>query len=262
MPRRVIKTTRPVYGSRQQAPKPYRPTITLARFKTVVKLAVVGGLVMMAYGWFNIRTIDVEGVKSLPAELVRTKTETALGKAFFGRNLLTMRAGKSTRELQAAEPLLKTVTLERHWPNRLKVIVEERQPSLNWTSGNQTFLIDGDGTAIGPTTEPGLANVVDSTNLPVKPGDRVAPRRFVEFIGNLNAQIPSSGVKVTGYRVPDTTSEVYAVTEMGYIIKFDTTRGAGDQMADLVKVLQTLSQLRKSPAEYIDLRIPNKAYYR
>jgi cell division septal protein FtsQ len=263
MQRRVVKPQRPVYGGgRSQAPKPYRPTVTWANFKSFVKVAAGVGALIYVFNVFRIKNIAVEGAGSLPPELVRTKTESIIRKGFFNDNLLTLRAGKATKDLIETEPLIKTATLERNWPNKLTVIIEERRPSLNWTSGNQTYLLDGDGTVIGPTTEPGLANVVDTTNLPVKAGERVAPRRFVEFVSSLSAQIPSAGVKIVSFRVPDTTSEVYAQTESGYIIKFDTTRGAAEQLEDLRRVLATLSKLRKTPAEYIDLRIPNKAYYR
>lgn len=262
MNRRVIKPQRPSYGSRDKAPKPYRPTLTWARLKSVLTTAGTAALVVWFYSWFNITQIVVEGLKSLPPESVRTKTEHALSKGILGSNLLTLRPGKVTDELYAAEPLLKDIRLERSWPSRLKVVVIERQPSINWVSGNQTFLLDAEGTVIGPTSEVSLATVVDSANLPVKAGDRVAPRRFVEFVSTLGSMLAAAGVGVSGYRVPDTTSEVYAQTDMGYIIKFDTARSATEQMMDLKSVLTTLSGLKKSPAEYIDLRVPNKAYYR
>ena len=118
---------------------------------------------------------------------------------------------------------------------------------------------------MGYQTEPGLTLPVveESTNLPVKIGDRVVPASFIGFCSGLIETLPKkSGLQITGMRVPDTTSELYVVTNRGYYLKFDTTRSSSEQVGDLKIVLDTLARQKKTPAEYIDLRIAGKAYYK
>jgi cell division septal protein FtsQ len=141
----------------------------------------------------------------------------------------------------------------------------ERQPLLAWKSGVQVFALDVEGVAVSYQSDVGLKLPVveDSTNLPVKIGDRVVPARFVSFATGVIATMPKkTGLQITGLRIPDTTSELYVVTSRKFFIKFDTTREVDEQVGDLKAVLDTLSKQNKTPAEYIDLRIAGKAYYK
>jgi cell division septal protein FtsQ len=136
---------------------------------------------------------------------------------------------------------------------------------LGWNSGGVTYALDAGGKIIGLLSEVGsnVPVVTDSTNLPVKVGDTVAPARFVTFSTTLATNLPKeTGIAISSLRVTDTTSELYVVTNKGYQLKLDTTRGVEEQLADLKQVLATLSTQKKTPAEYIDLRIANKAYWK
>lgn len=105
-----------------------------------------------------------------------------------------------------------------------------------------------------------MATVIDTANIPVKPGDRVAPSRFVRFVEDLSGQFNAkTGLAIDNFQVPESTSEVYAKTNKGYLIKLDTTRPAADQLADLALVLKNLNG--KIPSQYIDLRVAGRAYY-
>lgn len=157
---------------------------------------------------------------------------------------------------------LRDVSLGRQWPSTLLVKVTERQPSLNWQTGGQTYLLDNDGSIIGISDDATKPTVVDTSNLPVKPGDRVAPARFVDFCLKMVEQVSAMGLGVVSLRITDTTNEVQATINKGYAIKFDSTRDVTDQISDLRLVLDTLAKQQKKPTEYVDLRIQGKAYYR
>ena len=105
-----------------------------------------------------------------------------------------------------------------------------------------------------------MATVIDTANIPVKPGDRVAPGRFVRFTQDIADGLPSqTGLRIENFQVPESTSEVYVKTDKGYLIKFDTTRSALEQLKDLALVIKNLNG--KVPAQYIDLRVAGRAYY-
>lgn len=260
--RQVTRPPRPVYG--RPAGRSPEVRIDRDRLKRYLKLTLWLAALLIFWSLFGIKTITVSGNKQLGTGEVIKTAEASMSHRPWGRNLLTLDETGLSKDLLASNYRYKSVNFGRHWPNKLEIKVSERQPSLNWQTGGQTYTLDIDGSLIGPA-EAGstLPTVVDSANLPVKAGDKVVPAKFVKFCTDIVDQMPKrAGIGVTGLRVPDTTSEVYVSTNKGYLIKFDTTREASGQISDLVNVLATLSRIKKTPAEYIDLRVENRAYYR
>lgn len=47
-----------------------------------------------------------------------------------------------------------------------------------------------------------------------------------------------------------------------YIVKFSTERGAGDQLKELAAIRRHLKARNRTPNDYIDVRIADRAYYR
>ncbi|MBW3538556.1 FtsQ-type POTRA domain-containing protein [Candidatus Parcubacteria bacterium] len=233
-----------------------------------LKTAGQAGLLLAAafllWRFFYIRQIEVTGTSQLDPKAVEHLTRQQLRQHIWSRNLITLGLVPLESELLKQDQRLKTVTLQRRWPRGLVVAVTERRPALGWKSGDQLLALDASGTAIGPVAAgQKLPVVVDRSRLPVKPGDRVVPVRFIAFCTTLLEQLPQrTGLELRGLEVPESTSELYAMTNKGYSIRFDTTRPVGEQVTDLVNVLAALSKLKKTPSQYIDLRVQHKAYYR
>lgn len=259
--RQVAFPGRPVYGKRPDKPKSRRVWVSWDRIKLIGKVLLLGAAIVFAYRLFTIKSITVTGTSRVSSQRIEVAAQASMSRHWLARNLLTLSVGKFESDLLSGQSEIKSVEVNRQWPNRLQLIVTERQPTLNWETGGVNYLLDLDGTIIGPS-DVSLPTVVDSTNLPVKPGDRVAPTQFVDFAARLADLLKQKKLGVVEMRVPDTTSELYIKVTKGYVVKFDTERGAEAEVNDLEKVLATLAQLNKTPAEYIDLRIEGKAYYR
>lgn len=270
-PRHVSRPGRPVYG--RPGPAPRRgssssgPRIRLsARLIKWVGIATLGlALLALVSSATTLKTVTITGNRTLAADRLQRLTATALEHQWFGRNTLLINTGAVGRFVQTAEPGVKTIRVSRHLPGELRIAVTERQPSLNWRSGGQLYLLDADGTVLGASKGQyvKLPAVNDSANLPVKEGSRVVPSQFVAFASAIATQLPpASKLQIAQMSVPQTTSELYVTTDRGLLIKFDTTRPAGGEISDLVKVLQQLQALHKTPSQYIDLRVEHKAYYK
>ena len=263
---RNVRPGRQIYGSRRPtAPKrPSRAPID-AKMARSGAFAVVGLFAILGI-WqvFAVSKIDVKGTTTLSSEQVVKLVNQSFGHHAFSSNLLTLSLAKLPEELPRNSERIQSASVKRAWPNRIIVTVTERTAALGWKSGSQTYALDSSGKVIGLLGEIGSqAPVVeDTTNLPIHVGDIVAPARFVTFCTQLVAKLPGVGITATSMRIADTTSEVYVVTNKNYQLKFDTTRGVEEGLADLKGVLATLSAQKKTPAEYIDLRIPNKAYWK
>ncbi len=262
--KRNVRTGRAFY-TRKPSPVPkkrgIRPSQGSAKFgaKLILAALVLFGL----WRFFAVQEVVVRGNKVIPKSDIEAEIDDSFRRHQFSKNLLTLSLAPLAREL-LHDQRFSNVVVARRWPNKVEVVVTERHLSVVWQSANQTYLLDSNGVAVvkldsGPK---GLPVIVDSTGLLVKVGSRVAPQRFVQFASVVAGELtPSTGLVATTLSVPDTTTELDVKVKNGYTIKFDTQSRVEDQLTSLKTVLSTLVKLKKTPTQYIDLRIPGKAYY-
>ncbi len=262
--------SRPSY-SRQSSSYSRRPQLPqlpwLAR-KFWIRLAAAGTITLLLLVLIaratTIATINVEGYQAIAKPQLEKLVHDGLQRQWLGRNLLLMDSSGLASYLAEHEAAIKSVEVTRKLPRTLMVSITERQPSLNWKTAGAVFLLDANGTIIGPTSGvyANLPTITDSNNLPAKTGDRVVTTSFVAFCRELVGLLPGTGFPVNSLSIPASTSEVYVQTSNNLTLKFDTTRPAGEEIADLRQVQQELRRTKKQPTQYIDLRIPHKAYYK
>ncbi len=155
---------------------------------------------------------------------------------------------------------LENVQVERTLLGGVRITVKEQQATVQWRSGSSVFVLSGNGVAYAQLdgVDKTLPLIEDSTNLPVRIGQKIVPSSFVEFVRSVNRQLASVGLKVANQSVAETTTELYVKTDKGYTVKFDTTRSVDEQLSDLRSVLAK----KVVPKEYIDLRIAGRVFYK
>ncbi len=265
--RQVRPPYRPQYGApapRSRTNTPPRVAIELPTNMPWRWIALGAGLILsliLLRQAFLIREVKVgQGIES---EQIPNTVRGVMSEDWRQGSTLTLNPEKMEGELLAAKPQLKSVQVKREGLQAIAVTGTLKRPALGWSSGGQNFLLDRDGTAIGPLLESNRVPVIfDGSNLPVKVGTRVASPRFVAFASEVPAGVSAAGLKLKGLRVQETTYDLWAETTAGYRIVFDTDRTVADQIEDLKVVLATLKGQGRSPAEYIDLRVAGKAYFR
>ena len=263
---RRVRTPRTVYGATQPVRGRRRPVKRRLSVGMVPRRAVIIMVLLLGAGYglkqlFTLNDVLITG----PGASVQTRTVAgqALDAAWTQRNAVTFDEARLSRDMLKLDPSIKSAQASLRWPHGVSVKVALKLPSLGWTTGNQSYLLDHDGTIIGPLpTGQTLPVVIDQSNLPVQLGQRVASPQFVSFVKDISTTMASLKLGPTKLTVKDTTLDLYATTTPGYAILFDTTRPAIAEAADLQTILQALAAQKKQPAEYIDVRIVGKAYYK
>jgi cell division septal protein FtsQ len=262
--RRVRVGGRGVYGRTVPLQPPRkrlnRPKVGPGGWRFGFLVMAGAGIIWLLGQVFAVRTITVRAPSG--GERIERELEELVSDNYWYSNVLTVDPEGLELKLQQADPLIKTAGITRKWPGELVVQVALKQPSLGWSSGNQAYLLDRDGTAIGVLPQgSALPVITDGSNLPVKIGDRVVSARFVAFVEALVPALAAEKLPVNGLSVAETTFDLMVQTK-GYRLIFDTNRPVEEGMHDLRAVLRTLATQKKSPGEYIDLRIAGKAYYK
>ncbi|HVQ44988.1 MAG TPA: cell division protein FtsQ/DivIB [Candidatus Saccharimonadia bacterium] len=265
--RRVRVSGRQVYGraaplarpSRRRGVKP--PGLGPLQRRLLVLLGLV-----IAAGW-GIGQLFALTVVKVEAPVRKAEIESEVRKLVASRwqwgNLLTFDDGAFVSKLQQDDPLLRSVSVRRRWLHTIVVTATLKQPSLGWSTGNQTYVLDRDGTVIGTVVgAPAFPVVYDGSNLPVQVGQKAVSAHFVAFAGQVVPALAATGIQVARLDIKDTTLDLAATTNKGYRLLFDTGREVPEELADLQAVQRLLVAQKRTPAEYIDLRIAGKAYYK
>lgn len=264
--RHVRTNGRPVYGRAMPLKRPARRGSRRPKLSPLQGRVVVMILLVLVVGWGigRMSTIDkVEVAAPSRAGEIQSAALKLTDSNWKWGNQLTFDAESFTSRLKEEDPALKDVSVKRKGLNTLVVTATLKQPSLGWNTGNQTYVLDRDGTIIGTVTgSPAFPVIVDGSNVPVQTGQRVVSANFVQFVQQVVPALAATGITVTRFDIKDTTLDLSAQTNKGYKLLFDTSRGAEEEVADLRAVQRLLASQKKVPAEYIDLRIAGKAYYK
>jgi len=227
-------------------------------------LILAAGLVLVAL-WlsqaFAIRSVVVQPASG--GSGIQAVAKTLVQGSVLSDNLLTINVGTLSAKLQQADPALRGAEIRRQWPHTLVVMVQLQQPGLGWSTDGSQYLLDRNGSVIGPLADGSeLPVVTDESNLPVTTGKQVVSPAFVTFVEALAPALSADGYGVTGMSISDTTYDLTVATNKHYSLIFDTTRTVPEEMSDLKAVQGVLAAQKQTPASYIDLRIAGKAYYK
>ena len=119
-----------------------------------ITLGLMGGLyyIFGISDFFKISNIEIIGAKSF---VNHRDIKEVLQTKLYGKNILTIDVNASEKALSNTFLGAKNITLERKFPNRIDIIVNERVPlALIYNSNSpNVFMIDEDGYALGIVDE-------------------------------------------------------------------------------------------------------------
>lgn len=246
-------------------PKPKRsPKRRLVHAIRVTTALLATGLILAGVAWtgltHTVQNVEIRGLASDRTALGESLADR-VGSEFGGTNLFLLDTTEVTEKLsQEFRVELASTTVQRGWASRsLIVSVELREPALNWSTRGAAYVLDQEGVVISHEAEANLLLVQDRSNLPIEIGQKIVPSDFVTFVNTVVRLLPkSAGLTPTALSVRDTTSELFVNVGRGFFVRFDTTHSAESQIENVVAILKQARVVN----DYIDVRIPHKAYYR
>lgn len=219
------------------------------------------GFIWLVYSRLQLKTINIE-----PSEYssdLLPQVEKIIADHRGWNHLLWLNSGDLAKELSAQNKATFTnIKVEKVWFGQaITVKAGERTESMRWQTNNQVYVLDGKGVVIRQIAineAASLPLVVDGSNLPVEVNKNAVSSDFASFTVEANKQVKDVlKLGIVNNRIIDTSSELLVVTDKGYYIRFDTTGDLVTQIDSAARVLKT-----EQPKEYLDVRIPYKAYYR
>ncbi len=222
---------------------------------TASVLAVLGGLLVAAAAllwlarqpFFAIRSINVDG------DVGRNSVSTIRANAAprLTGNFLTLDLPAVRRAFESV-PWVRHAVVQRVWPNRLRVRLEEHRPVALWGGGEpgSEKLVN----SFGEVFEANVGDVEDDT-LPTLEGPDGSSAHVLAVLDRLGPAFAPLEARIDGLQLSSRGSW-QATLDNGAVVEIG--RGSDDEvMARTARFVSTVRQVTaryKRPLEYADLR--------
>lgn len=268
--------SRVVYSRKPEPKKPIPKAIwyALAAFIALGILSA-GVWYFINLPYFRVDRIDVSGVYQLPAlDIERAAREALAGKQWFifpKNNFFLISSYRTRDHLREAFPQAAKISVEKKFPNRLIVAVEERtlwgvvctRPDAALPP-ESCFYIDRRGMAYEE-----LASVegwlIPIIYIPEKSalGTRVVPEATLDFFNQAKGALVAINGNLILLAVSSSTpSDIRLTLSENWDILVSSSRPPSEWMKILRTVLDKDIGDKRSNLEYVDLRFGNKVFYK
>src|SRR3989344_7874806 len=197
--------------------------------------------------------------------------ETIWNKSILNRTKLTVSTSRIKQDINSQFGELANVQIELPLLGRRPtVILIPVKPALQLLSSNGSFYVDLGGRVMARTTDltqnalKQLPLIRDETGVLAEPGKVVIPAAQASFLTNLHAQLLAQNIDVESITLPPRAANEADIRIVGlpYTVKFsigsDPRQAVGTYQATKAK----LDKEGVTPAEYIDLRVEEKVFYK
>lgn len=176
-----------------------------------------------------------------------------------------------TVSLQDNFPEIRRITsMRRITHNKIEIEIEERKAFYVWQTSDSYYLLDQDGIVFqkllnyDPLIYPEIL-IVDRTAKDVGTGDRLGIPKILNFVSTLKELWPEiiHETNFVSLTVPGSaTLDILVRTGTGFQVYFDLGRSVKTQLRNLNLLLTSeIKPETYSGLSYIDLRLPDTAYY-
>lgn len=193
------------------------------------------------------------------------------GKSFSSRSKLTLNRQKLTDELHAKYPEMAVIDVTTPiFARRAVIKVVLATPAVVLNSGQDSYLLDSHGVALfdaatGDTTvkKDSLLQISDQTETPVQPGKPALTSSQVAFVTELKQQSEAKKLPVSSFTLTAGGGELNVKHGgLSYLVKYSLYEDARKSFGTFVAAKEYADKSKLKPAEYIDVRIPERAYIR
>lgn len=193
-----------------------------------------------------------------------------LEKSITNRSKLLIDTDRVAEELRDTFPELGNVSVIIPLVSRRPIIeVQPSQPGLIAASSEGVFIVDVEGRVLAKAADAdssvrdNLPVVRDESGIAIERSKILLPKETVAFIREIDGQLQANKTPVESMTLPAISNELHVrIKGKPYYVKFDVRGQGREQAGTFLAVRERLEKENKTPAEYIDVRVSEKAFYK
>ena len=257
-----------------EAKSPFKPKEAKRQKRRLVS-KTVDFLIVLALVWGIVYSLIVNPspkviANNLSYHPLKTYTEAAAAslKKITNRNKLTLDEKGITRDIKKQFPEISTASVELPLFSQTPVIrLHIASSSFIFKSRDGAYVINSDGKLTGSAQDtPAAKNlpiITDLAGLPAEPGKQVLSTTDVIFIETIIIQSKHAAVPISSLELPVAAQELTLRTaDRPYFVKFYLGGDALQQAGQFLAARANFDKNNNQPAQYLDVRIPGKIFYR
>ena len=271
-----MKTVSEVYQAKYLAKKRKKVFLRLF-FWLLAVLAVITGLVYLLFfsNFFYVKEVSIANQSFIPnQEIRRTIDDFLVQKKFFVSgfsNLIFVENDKIQSLIISNFPQAENVTVGKKYPHTVKVSLDGKMALGVWCFAagdlDKCFYFDKNGIAFETSTDSDgslLLRIEDEKSQFEKLGQAVTDKELLAFILSIRPELEKVKIDIKKIIIlADEDFRVDAQTTEGWKIYFSTKDDLKSQVNSLNVFLgQKISLEKRNQLQYIDVRIPNRVYYK
>lgn len=260
----------------------------LGGFFILVAAALVWLLFFSPY--LKIKEVNISGENQELSSQIREIADSSLGQKKYKfislNNYFIFSVSKLSSELLDRLPEVGGVEIKKKFPKTIEISFLEQKSAgvfckaavenaiqnasstakLNISETGQCYFINSEGIAYKFAPEISgtlLTNFYDPNSGEVQLGQKIILPERITFADEARQACREYGIDFSAFILGDKVDTgIKALTEEGWFAYFETTRPARQQAEVLRLLLENELKGKLNTINYIDLRMPNRAYYR
>lgn len=233
--------------------RPRAPFVLLG-LVIVLLTAGMGAYGVVSAGFFRVSRVTVQGAALVPSD------DIARASGVVGQDLFDVDpAAVEARVIRLSG--VRQAVVQKQWPRRVVVQVEERRPVAVWQVGGVGYLVDEDGVVLDFSPDPNLITIVETDGArSLVAGDRL-DGDAVMLATRLREVMPLSvGQRPVRFEWSQSTG-LEVTTEQGLRVRLGDGQDLDYKLAVWRGILERANR-DKTSVSAIDLRFGDRVYFR
>lgn len=249
----------------KKAPRPRRRVISRV-MDFVILAAVLAGAIYSLIIRPEPKVVLSSAVYR-PASVYR-ETAAESFRSLGNRNKLTLNENAVTENLQKKFPEITRAVVELPIFSQTPTLrLTIAHPKLVLNSQDVDYIVNSRGIVVAKKENlPGIkdaAHIIDQSGFKARVGQQVLSSKEVNFIETVLAQSSRAKVPIASLTLPAQAMELDVRTsDKSYFVKFYLGGDALVQAGQFLAARQQFDQAGTQPAQYLDVRVPGKIYYK
>lgn len=246
----------------------------LVYFPSLISLLLVVGAFMYITTLSTNPRIEIKTGTKLVAiqgeDVYRNSASALMKRSVFSQSKFTVDTDALADSFKEEFPELGDVVVIMPLIGRRAVFeIKPAEPALIMTGAGGSYIIDSHGRPVLKASQlvssirDKLPVVSDEASAEIKLGKQLITSDLVSFINDIDAQFKAKSLSIDTYSLPFQANELHVkLAGQGYVIKFNTENDGRQQVGTYLALIDKLTGDGVTPAEYIDVRIEERAYYK
>lgn len=225
-------------------------------------ILVIMGLAYIFYGnYFRVTDISISGNEEIEVSEIADYANSRLNRSkiipFYNYWLVGEKFSNDIRD----NFYLKEVKFIKKFPNKITLEVKEKEPKFILNSGGQSYLLDDQGTNMGPLSDEkkekffDLLKIKDNIGIDIIDADQLISTKEIFVIYKTLNFLDKNGITFNNIE-KNAFNEIAVILSGGVKIIFDVEENIDKQLGKLDGIKDDM----KTATEYIDVRFGDKVY--